>query len=200
MSGGSAAGHRVAPVDSVHAGISAARNGGDTAGQVAGHVKAGIGDVMVVKDAIARAYNHRWGRDIREAQARRPVGVVGFHQRVGKIAVGALRRRIDRRYLVGLNPAHVDALVRVIAVALAHKDGPLVLRLRPRNGGTYGRIVGDHVHVELLAQGVVPGWSQFIPQAGLDGKPGRDLKVVVDECGFIIAHVIGLRDLHRICR
>ena len=56
------------------------------------------------------------------------------------------------------------------------------------------------IHDELIAQGVVPGRSQLIAEAGRHGEFGRELIVIVEVEGLDVALVIGLRDLHRIHR
>ena len=50
--------HRVGPADGGHTRSPIARCIGDAPGQVARHVEAGVGDVMVVVNAIARADHH----------------------------------------------------------------------------------------------------------------------------------------------
>ncbi len=115
------------------------------------------------------------------------------------MAVGALRPRIDRG-AIGGDPADVNPLVGVTAVALASIEGPQALRLRPGNEGTYGRVIGLQIHDELLAQGVEPGRSQLIAEAGRNGELGRELIVIVEVEGLDVALVIGLCDLHRIRR
>ncbi len=154
---------------------------------------------MVVIHAKARTDDPGTGRRVGNAQARCPVIVMGLHERIGEIAVGALRRRIHRA-ATGGDPADVNPLIRVTAVALASIEGPLALRLRPGNEGTYGRVIGLQIHDELLAQGVVPGRSQLIAEAGRHGELGRELIVIVEVEGLDVALVIGLRDLHRIRR
>ena len=163
--GSGAAGHRVAPVDGIQAGSPTPRGCRDTPGQVTGHIKAGVGGVIVVIQAKARADDPCAGRREGNAQTGREVVVGGLHERVREIAVGALRPRIDRG-ATGVDPADVNSLIRVSAGALASKEGPQVLRLRPGDKGANGRVVGLQIHDELIAQGVVPGRSQLIAEAG----------------------------------
>ncbi len=197
--GDGAAGHRVAPVDGGLAGSPTPRGCGDTPGQVAGHVEPAVRGVIVVIHAKTRTDDPCTVRREGNAQARREVAVRGLHERIGEMAVGALRRRIDRVF-TGVDPADVHSLIRVSAGALASKEGPLALRLRPRNEGANGRVVGLQIHDELIAQGVAPGRSQLIAEAGRHGELGRELIVIVEVGGFDVALVIGLRDLHRIDR
>ena len=93
--GDAGGGHRVAPVDGRQPGSPTSRGCGDTPGQVTGHVEPAIGGVIVVIHAKASADDPCTIRRKGNAQARREVAVRGLHERVGKIAVGALRPRID---------------------------------------------------------------------------------------------------------
>ena len=163
--GSGAAGHSVAPVDGIQARSPSPRGCRDTPGQVAGHIKAGVGGVIVVIQAKARADDPCAGRREGNAQTGREVVVRGLHERIGEIAVGALRPRIDRG-ATGVNPADVNSLIWVSTGALASKEGPQALRLRPGDKGANGRVVGLQIHDELIAQGVVPGRSQLISEAG----------------------------------
>ena len=42
----------------------------------------------------------------------------------------------------GGDPANVHPLICVTAIALAHKERPILLRLRPRKRMGYGRVIG----------------------------------------------------------
>ena len=100
----------------------------------------------------------------------------------------------------GSDPTDINPLVRIVAVALAHKERPVLLRLRAGSDRAYGGVVGVHIDNKFRAEGVVPRWSQLVAQAELERKLRCELDVVVDVGGLNVALVIGLRDLYRIRR
>src|ERR1700761_9653983 len=134
---------------------------------------------MVVVNAVTRADYYVRQRCIGNTQARRPVAVVGLHELIGELAVGTLRRGIDRG-ICAADPPNIDPLVRIAAGALAPEERPEVLRLLCPDVRGYGRVISFQIHVELSAQGVVPGWCQLITQAGGNREIRQEFVVVVE--------------------
>ena len=97
---------------------------------VARHIELGVADVLVIEDPETGADHQLSIGRPGNAHARRPVTVIGLHQRIGIRAVAAdgRRRGMGTGGASGVRPADRQSLVGIAAASLAHEVRPLRLR------------------------------------------------------------------------
>src|SRR5205085_12705245 len=105
------------------------------------------------------------------------------------------RRRTIALY--ACSPADGKAIIDMVwgTGTLAHIEWPLALRV-----GGADRVVGRqdrNPYREIIAKSVVPGRSQFPPEACRNAQIWQHLIGVVDIRGFYVTEVIGVRYRHR---